>query len=58
MLNHQTIEGLHALRLPAMAAGLQERPAPPTTRRSASTGLGLLVDRELTEREDRPGSAT
>jgi hypothetical protein len=25
MLNHQTIEGLHALRLPAMAAGLQEQ---------------------------------
>jgi DNA replication protein DnaC len=54
VLNHQTIEGLYALKLPAMAAGLIEQGE------SASHGalsfeerLGLLVDRELAERESR-----
>ena len=36
MLTNQTIEGLHALRLPAMAAGLAEQAARPPTRASAS----------------------
>lgn len=54
MLHQQTIEGLYALKLPAMAAGLTEQAE------SAAYGglsfeerLGLLVDRELTERENR-----
>jgi len=54
MLNHPTIEGLYALKLPAMATGLAEQ--------AASAGhqgltfeerLGLLVDRELAERDSR-----
>lgn len=54
MLNHQTIEGLHALRLPAMAAGLQEQAGSADYQTlSFEERLGLLVDRELTEREDR-----
>jgi DNA replication protein DnaC len=54
MLHHQTIEGLYALKLPAMAAALAEQAnsashqALPFEER-----LGLLVDRELTERENR-----
>lgn len=54
MLDTKTIEGLYALKLPAMAAGLAEQ------RDQAAYGglsfeqrLGILVDRELTEREDR-----
>ncbi len=54
MLDNKTIEGLHALKLPAMAAALAEQSA------SAHYGglsfeerLGLLVDRELAERDDR-----
>jgi DNA replication protein DnaC len=54
MLNHQTIEGLHALKLPAMAAGLAEQDASAAHQAlSFEERLGLLVDRELTEREDR-----
>ena len=54
VLNSQTIEGLHALRLPAMAAGLAEQAASPAHQGlSFEERLGLLVDRELAEREDR-----
>ncbi len=54
MLNHHTIEGLHALRLPAMAAGLAEQDASAAHQAlSFDERLGLLVDRELTERENR-----
>lgn len=54
MLTSQTIEGLHALRLPAMAAGLAEQAASPAHQGlSFEERLGLLVDRELAEREDR-----
>ena len=54
VLNSQTIEGLHALRLPAMAAGLAEQAASPAHQGlSFDERLGLLVDRELAEREDR-----
>jgi len=54
VLNSQTIEGLHALRLPAMAAGLAEQASSPAHQGlSFEERLGLLVDRELAEREDR-----
>ncbi len=54
VLNHQTVEGLHALKLPAMAAGLAEQDASAAHQAlSFEERLGLLVDRELTEREDR-----
>jgi len=54
VLNSQTIEGLHALRLPAMAAGVAEQAASPAHQGlSFEERLGLLVDRELAEREDR-----
>ncbi len=54
VLTNQTIEGLHALKLPAMASGLAEQQASP---HYAGLGfeerLGLLVDKELHERESR-----
>ncbi|MGH8936052.1 MAG: IS21-like element helper ATPase IstB [Acidimicrobiia bacterium] len=54
MLRTQTIEGLHALRLPAMAAALAEHADSPAHQGlSFEERLGLLVDRELAEREDR-----
>jgi DNA replication protein DnaC len=54
VLNHQTIEGLYALKLPAMAAGLAEQDASAAHQAlSFEERLGLLVDRELTEREGR-----
>ncbi len=54
MLTTQTIDGLYALKLPAMAAGLTEqREQPAYTELSFEERLGLLVDREITERENR-----
>ncbi len=54
MLNHQTIEGLYALKLPAMAAGLAEQAESASHQAlSFEERLGLLVDRELAERENR-----
>jgi len=54
VLNHQTIDGLHALKLAAMAAGLAEQAASAAHQGlSFEERLGLLVDRELAEREDR-----
>lgn len=54
VLHTQTIEGLHALRLTAMAAGLAEQAASPAhCGLSFDERLGLLVDRELAERENR-----
>jgi DNA replication protein DnaC len=54
VLDHQTIEGLHALKLPAMAAGLAEQAGSASHQAlSFDERLGLLVDRELAEREDR-----
>lgn len=54
VLNHQTIDGLHALKLPAMAAGLAEQAASAAHQGlSFEERLGMLVDRELAEREDR-----
>ncbi len=54
VLNHQTIEGLYALKLGAMAAGLAEQAASAAHQAlSFEERLGLLVDRELAERDDR-----
>ena len=54
MLTNSTIEGLRALRLPAMVAGLQEqREHPDYEGLSFEDRLGLLVDKELTERQNR-----
>lgn len=54
MLTTPTIEGLHALKLPAMAAGLLDQQASVHYNGlSFEERLGLLVDKELTERESR-----
>ena len=54
MLTTATLEGLHALNLAGMARALAEQREQPTY---AALGfedrLGLLVDRELSERENR-----
>lgn len=52
MLLNPTIEGLRALRLPAMAQGLQEqREHPDLGGLSFDERLGLLVDREILARQ-------
>ena len=54
MLNHATIEGLYALKLPAMATGLAEQDASAAYQGlTFEERLGLLVDRELAERDNR-----
>jgi DNA replication protein DnaC len=54
MLDTKTVDGLYALKLPAMAAGLAEqRDQAAYQGLSFEERLGILVDRELTEREDR-----
>ena len=54
MLTHTTIEGLKSLRLPAMAAGLtSQREHPDYTGLSFEERLGLLVDAELLQRQNR-----
>jgi DNA replication protein DnaC len=54
MLSTQTIDGLLSLRLPAMAAGLAEQAESATYQALGfEERLGLLVDRELTDRENR-----
>jgi DNA replication protein DnaC len=54
MLNNQTIEGLYALKLPAMASGLiDQKERPEYEGLSFEERLGLLVDRELAERDNR-----
>ena len=54
MLNHTTVEGLKSLRLPAMAAGLaQQREHPDYSGLSFEERLGLLVDAELLQRQNR-----
>jgi DNA replication protein DnaC len=54
LLDNKTIDGLYTLRLPAMAAGLAEqRDQAPYQALSFEDRLGLLVDKELTDREDR-----
>jgi DNA replication protein DnaC len=52
MLSTQTVDGLHTLRLPAMVRGLlEQRERPDYEALSFEERLGLLVDRELTERQ-------
>jgi DNA replication protein DnaC len=54
MLHHPTLDKLSALRLTGMHKALQEQLAlPDIDHLSFEERLGLLVDRELTEREDR-----
>lgn len=54
MLNHPTVEKLVALRLPAMARGLAEQMEnPDLAALPFEERLGLLVDRQLTERDSQ-----
>jgi DNA replication protein DnaC len=54
VLANTTIEGLKSLRLPAMASGLlEQREHPNYTQLSFEDRLGLLVDRELMQRQNR-----
>ena len=54
MLNHNTLEGLKSLRLPAMANGLlAQREQPDYSQLSFEERLGLLVDAELLQRQNR-----
>jgi len=54
MLNHPTLDKLHDLRFTGMAKALTEQMAlPDIDELSFEERLGLLVDREATEREDR-----
>lgn len=54
MLNHPTLEKLTALRLTGMGKALREQMEMPDIEQLAFTErLGLLVDREMTERENR-----
>src|SRR5690606_13634726 len=54
MLHHPTLDKLSTLRLNGMHKALQEQLALPDIEQlSFEERLGLLVDRELTEREDR-----
>ena len=54
MLTHPTAEKLQALRLPWMLKALEEqRRMPEIGELSFEERLGLLVDREMTDRENR-----
>lgn len=54
MLNHPTLDKLHQLRLTGMAQGLiDQQRLPEINELGFDERLGLLVDRELTAREDR-----
>src|SRR6056297_2789145 len=54
MLTHPTLEKLRALRLPGMLKALQEQQRMPDIGTLGfEERLGLLIDRELTERENR-----
>jgi len=54
MLTNPTVEGLRALRCETMAAGLIEQAASPAyLELSFEERLGLLVDKELAERDNR-----
>jgi DNA replication protein DnaC len=54
MLKHPTLDKLHALKLTGMAAALSDQSATPDiTDLSFEERLGLLVDREMTERDNR-----
>jgi DNA replication protein DnaC len=54
MLTNATLDGLHTLRLPGMARGLvEQREHPDYDALGFEERLGMLVDRELTERHNR-----
>lgn len=54
MLKHPTLDGLQTLKLTGMAAALTDQMATPEIDELAfEERLGLLVDREITERENR-----
>ena len=54
VLHYSTLDGLKTLRLPAMASGLlEQREHPDYAAMSFEDRLGLLVDRELLQRENR-----
>ncbi|KXO06269.1 IS21-like element ISSpu5 family helper ATPase IstB [Marinobacter excellens] len=54
MLKHPALDKLHALKLTGMAAALADQSATPDiTDLSFEERLGLLVDREMTERDNR-----
>lgn len=54
MLTNTTIDGLHNLRLPGMARGLlEQREHPDYDALGFEERLAMLVDRELTERQNR-----
>jgi DNA replication protein DnaC len=54
VLNHPTVSKLHTLRLTGMATALHEQSTQPDIGRLAfDERLGLLVDREMTERDSR-----
>ena len=54
MLTHPTLDKLHTLKCPGMAAALSEQMTlPDIDTLSFEERLGLLVDRELTERNNR-----
>lgn len=54
MLENATIEGLRSLRLPGMARGLlEQREHPDYDALGFEDRLGMLVDKELTERHNR-----
>ncbi len=54
MLNHPTVSKLHTLRLTGMATALQEQSVQPDIDRLGfDARFGLLVDREMTERDSR-----
>jgi DNA replication protein DnaC len=54
MLKHPTLDKLHALKLTGMASALADQSATPDiTELSFEERLGLLVDREMTERDNR-----
>jgi DNA replication protein DnaC len=55
VLNNATLDGLHSLKLPGMARGLlEQREHPHYSALGFEERLGMLVDRELTERRNRP----
>ena len=54
MLTHPTLEKLQTLRLPGMLKALEEQQRmPDVSRLDFEERLGLLIDREMTERENR-----
>src|SRR5215208_1416934 len=54
MLTHPTVEQLHPLGLAGMARAFAELEANPTSAAlSHAEWLGLLLDREITERDER-----